>query len=224
MIVWDQSPKQLLQQLVFRTKEFQHKLPDRQRISCSSSSSWSRPDCSSLLLPTWVGKCSRLISSGTLKRCCLYRWILVFTILDRWQKACVASRGSAICWCQCNGSSGPWRRWGYVGRRMLWTTNRYILLMFEMLWIGVYDSVFQFLPISSNLAQPLKKSEATFHRPRSTTWSIFCEVHVFHCMRQMVATPEPPANKKKRRKLLISGWHFIVASQRHTCAIVMLSN
>ncbi len=29
------------------------------------------------------------------------------------------------------------------------------LSMFGMLWIGVYDSVFQFLPISSNFTQPL---------------------------------------------------------------------
>ncbi len=43
--------------------------------------------------------------------------------------------------------------------------------MFGMLWIGVYDSVFQFLPISSNFAQPLKKSGPTFHRPQSTTRS-----------------------------------------------------
>ncbi|ROL49256.1 hypothetical protein DPX16_16871 [Anabarilius grahami] len=37
------------------------------------------------------------------------------------------------------------------------------LRMFEMLWISVYDSVFQFLPISSNFAQPLKRSGPTFH-------------------------------------------------------------
>ena len=43
------------------------------------------------------------------------------------------------------------------------------LSMFGMLWIGVYDSVFQFLPISSNFAQPLKRSGPTFHRPQSTT-------------------------------------------------------
>ncbi len=35
------------------------------------------------------------------------------------------------------------------------------LSMFGMLWIGVYDSVFQFLPISSNFAQPLKRSGPT---------------------------------------------------------------
>ncbi len=40
---------------------------------------------------------------------------------------------------------------------------------FGMLWIGVYDSMFQFLPISSNFAQPLKRSGPTFHRPQSTT-------------------------------------------------------
>ncbi len=42
------------------------------------------------------------------------------------------------------------------------------LSMFGMLWIGVYDSVFQFLPISSSFAQPLKRSGPTFHRPQST--------------------------------------------------------
>ncbi len=45
------------------------------------------------------------------------------------------------------------------------------LSMFGMLWIGVYDSVFQFLLISSNFAQPLKRSGPTFHRPQLTTWS-----------------------------------------------------
>ncbi len=43
------------------------------------------------------------------------------------------------------------------------------LSMFGMLWIGVYNSMFQFLPISSNFSQPLKRSRPTFHRPQSTT-------------------------------------------------------
>ncbi len=64
------------------------------------------------------------------------------------------------------------------------------LSMFGMLWIGVYDSVFQFLPISSNFAQPLKRSGPTFHRPQSTTWSTLCEGDVLHCVRQMVVTPD----------------------------------
>ncbi len=59
-----------------------------------------------------------------------------------------------------------------------------------MLWIDVYDSVFQFLPISSNFAQPLKRSRLTFHRPQSTTWSTLCEGDVLHCVRQMVVTPD----------------------------------
>ncbi len=37
------------------------------------------------------------------------------------------------------------------------------LSMFGMLWISVYDSVFQFLPITSNFTQPLKRSGPTFH-------------------------------------------------------------
>ncbi len=36
----------------------------------------------------------------------------------------------------------------------------------SMFWIGVYITVFQFLPISSNFAQPLKRSGPTFHRPQ----------------------------------------------------------
>ncbi len=57
------------------------------------------------------------------------------------------------------------------------------LSMFGMLWIGVYNSVFQFLPISSNFTQPLKRSGPTFHRPQSTTWSTLCEGDVLHCVR-----------------------------------------
>ncbi len=59
-----------------------------------------------------------------------------------------------------------------------------------MLWISIYDSMFQFLPISSKFAQPLKRSGPTFHRPQSTTWSTLCEVDVLHCVRQMVVTPD----------------------------------
>jgi hypothetical protein len=32
-----------------------------------------------------------------------------------------------------------------------------------LIWIDVHDSVFQFPPISSNFAQPLKRSWTTFH-------------------------------------------------------------
>ncbi len=64
------------------------------------------------------------------------------------------------------------------------------LNMFAMLWIGVYDSVSQFLTISSNFAQPLKRSGPTFYRPQSTTWSTLCEGGALHCVRQMVVTPD----------------------------------
>ncbi len=79
------------------------------------------------------------------------------------------------------------------------------LSIFRMLWIGIYDSAFQFLPISSNFAQPLKRSGPTFHRPQSTTWSTLCEGDVLHCVGQMESL-------------------FIVASLWHTCPIIMLSN
>jgi hypothetical protein len=49
-----------------------------------------------------------------------------------------------------------------------------------MLWIDLYDSVFQFPPIFINFAQPLKRSGTTFHRPQSTAWSALCEGDVLH--------------------------------------------
>ncbi len=64
------------------------------------------------------------------------------------------------------------------------------LSMFGMLWIGVYDSVFQSLTISCNFTQTLKRSEPTSHRPQSTTWSTLCEGDVLHCVREMVVTPD----------------------------------
>ncbi len=103
------------------------------------------------------------------------------------------------------------------------------LSMFGMLWIGIYDSGFQFLPISSTFAHPLKRSGSTLHRPQSTTWSTLCEGDVLHCVRQMVVTPDtdwfsdPPAPPNTIRLHNLE-WPFIVASLRHTCAIIMLSN
>ena len=52
----------------------------------------------------------------------------------------------------------------------------YPLKMFGMPWIDVYDSVFQFPPISSNFAQALKTSGTTFHRPQSIAWSTLCKM------------------------------------------------
>ncbi len=68
-------------------------------------------------------------------------------------------------------------------------THRTCHLLSMFLWIGVYDSVFQFLPISAT-SQPLKRSGPTLHRSQSTTWSTLCEGDVLHCVRQMVVTPD----------------------------------
>ncbi len=110
------------------------------------------------------------------------------------------------------------------GQHTRWTCH--LLGMFGMPWIGVYDSVFQFLPISSTIAQPLKRSGPTFYRPQSTTWSTLCEGDVLYCVRQMVVTPDTDwfSDPPNTVKLHILEWPFIVASLRHTCAIIMLSN
>jgi hypothetical protein len=51
--------------------------------------------------------------------------------------------------------------------------------MFGMLWI---DSVLQFPPISSNFAQPLKRSGTTFHNQQPDQ---LCE-DVLRCMKQIM--------------------------------------
>ncbi len=70
----------------------------------------------------------------------------------------------------------------------------HLLSMFGMLWISVYHSLFQFLPIS-NFAQTLKRSGPTFHRPQSTTWKLN-EGHIGYWL---VFGP-PPKKKKKNSK------------------------
>ncbi len=60
------------------------------------------------------------MASGTLERCSLHGWITVFTVQGRWQTACMALCGWAVCWCRRCGSSGP--LYG-MSRRMLWTTK-----------------------------------------------------------------------------------------------------
>lgn len=56
-------------------------------------------------------------------------------------------------------------------------------------WVGVYDSVYQFLPISSNFAQPERtwRIGLTFHRPQTTTWFTLCKKDVLRRMRSPVA-------------------------------------
>ncbi len=101
------------------------------------------------------------------------------------------------------------------------------LIMFGMLWIGVYHSVFQYLPISSNFTQPLKRSGPTFHRPQSTTWStakeMCCTAWGKLYWYWLVFGPPPPDPPNTVKQHILE-WHFIVASLNHTCAIIMLSN
>ncbi len=100
------------------------------------------------------------------------------------------------------------------------------LSMFGMLWISLYDSVFQFLPISGNFAQPLKRSGLTFHRPQSTTWSTLCEGDVLHAWGKwwshQILTGFRTSGAPNTVKLHILEWSFLWPA-RHTCAIIMLS-
>lgn len=113
-----------------KNSEFKFEL----RTAWPSSSSGVSTDCSPTWQPTWIGRGSHLVVSGTLKRCSLHGWILVFAIQDRWQTACEALYWWPVCWSQCWPIKWPMvavRLWygqmcvrGYgMGRCMLWTTN-----------------------------------------------------------------------------------------------------
>ncbi len=97
------------------------------------------------------------------------------------------------------------------------------LSMFRMLWIGVYDSMFQFLSISSNFAQPLKRRGPTFHRPQSTTWSTLCEGDVLHYVRQMVVTPDTDwfsdPRYSKTAHYRVAGW---IISAKEMCSLTQI--
>ena len=58
--------------------------------------------------------------------------------------------------------------------------------MFGMLWINVYDSVFQFPPISRNFTA----IEEEWDNISQATINSLYEGDVSHCMRQMVVTPD----------------------------------
>ncbi len=76
------------------------------------------------------------------------------------------------------------------------------LSMFGMLWIGVYDSVFQFLPISSNFAQSLKRSGPTSHNQQPdqlyakkmccTAWDKWWSHQILTGFRAPPGPPHPP--------------------------------
>ncbi|XP_029294729.1 neural proliferation differentiation and control protein 1 [Cottoperca gobio] len=82
------------------------------------------------------------------------------------------------------------------------------LSMFGMLWIGVYDGVFQFLPKSSNLAQPLKKSGPTTRstlRKVSTHPDLDEEIDFLSAIisehRTLTRLPAPPSQDVSEPKL-----------------------
>ncbi len=96
------------------------------------------------------------------------------------------------------------------------------LSMFGMLWIGVYDSVFQFLPISSKFAQPLKWTnipQATINNLINSMrrWCVALhEVNGGHTRYWLVFAPPPPPPSKTA--------HFRVAfycgqPKTHLCSI-----
>ncbi len=82
------------------------------------------------------------------------------------------------------------------------------LSMFGMLWIGVYNSVFQFLPISCKCTQPLKRSRPTFHNLINSMQRIcvaLIETNGGHTRYWLVFGPPPgPAQYSKTAHFRVS--------------------
>ncbi len=105
------------------------------------------------------------------------------------------------------------------GQHTHWTCHP--LSMFGMLWIGVYNSVLQFLPISSNFAFHLSIEEEWTNIPQATINNLINSM-----WRRYVALHEAngghgygPLLPQYSNNIL--EWPFIVARLRHTCAIIM---
>ncbi len=199
------------------------------------------------------------MASGTLERCSLHGWIPVLTVQGRWQTACMASCGWAVCWCQRCGSSGPWWRWGYgMGRCMPFIHDHHLMLQhdnaqphvarictqflevenipvlawpayspdmspIEHVWDALDWRIWQRVPVPANIQQLRTAIEEEWTNiPQATINNL---INSMWRRWRMVVTPdtdwfsEPPNTVK----LHILEWPFIVASLRHTCAIIMLS-
>ena len=82
--------------------------------------------------------------------------------------ACMVSCGRAVCWYHTHQTCNP-------------------LSMFQMLWIDMYNSMFQFPPISSIFAQWRGVGQhSTGHNQHPINTLINCEGDMSCCMRQMV--------------------------------------
>ncbi len=299
-IVWDQPPGQLLQQLVYITKEFLHKLSETVsgKLICMlvvliGVSAWlefavvinlsgqmlifngvwhfgevfsSRMNpgfhCTGQMTDSLYGIVS---VSGLLLLTLWIEWPIVavglwygqayvvdnkhrcILLMAFWMHRDTVTRSwgpllchSSITSCCSMIMHGPMRQrsvhdsWTLKTSQVLHGQHNHRtchpLSMFGMLWIGIYDSVFQFLPISSNFTQTLKRSDQhpTDHNQQPdqlyvkemccTAWSKWWSHQILTGFR---TTPPPPPNTVK---LQILECPFIVASLRHTCAIIMLSN
>ncbi len=97
----------------------------------------------------------------------------------------------------------------------------------EHVWDALNRRIRPRVPVPANIQQLRTAIEEEWTNiPQAATWTTLCEGDVLHCVRQMVVTPDTDwfSDPPNTVKLHILEWPFIVASLRHTCAIIMLSN
>ncbi len=100
----------------------------------------------------------------------------------------------------------------------------------EHVWDALDRRIRQRVPVPANIHQLRTAIEeewtniATGHNQQPD--QLYSEEDVLHCVRQMVVTPDTDwfSDPPDTVKLQILEWPFILASLRHTCAIIMLSN
>ena len=95
-------------------------------------------------------------------------WMHRYIVTRSWGKlSCHSS--AAITWCFSMIIHGPMSQgsvhnsWKLKMSQFFNGLRTHQLSMFGMFWIDVYNRVVEFPPISSNFAQPLKRSGTTFH-------------------------------------------------------------
>ncbi len=97
----------------------------------------------------------------------------------------------------------------------------------EHVWDALDWRIRQRVLVPANIQQlrtAIEEEWTSIPQAQSTIWSTLCEGDALHCLRQMVVMVSDPLGPPQYSKTAHLEWSFIVASLRHTCAIIMLSN
>ncbi len=110
---------------------------------------------------------------------------------------------------------------------MLWIGVYDSIFQFLGAWIGVYDSIFQFLPISSNFTQPLKRSgqpDQLYVKERwCTAWGKWWSHHILAGFRTPPSPQTPQYSKTAHfRVAFYCGQPKAHLCNNHACCLISI--